>query len=48
MASLMKMKTAKRKAKRLKAGRRRKNRESQRSTLTMDELFAPIDKPESN
>lgn len=44
MASLMKMVTAKRKAKRLKAGRKRKNKESQRSTLTMKELFAEIDK----
>lgn len=47
MASLMKMKTAKRKAKRLKAGRKRKNKDAQKSTLTMKELFAEIDKDKS-
>ena len=47
MASLMKMKTAKRKAKRLKAGRKRKNKAAQRSTLTMEELFKEIDNPEA-
>lgn len=47
MASLMKMKNAKRKAKRLKAGRKRKNKAAQRSTLTMQELFAEIDKAKS-
>lgn len=44
MASKMKMKTAKRKAKRLKSGRKRKNKAAQKSTLTMQELFAEIDK----
>jgi len=44
MASLMKMVTTKRKAKLRKAGRKRKNKMALRSTLSMDELFAEIDK----
>ncbi len=44
MASLMKMVTIKRKAKLRKAGRKRKNKMAARSTLSMDELFAEIDK----
>jgi len=44
MASLMKMVTTKRKAKLRKAGRKRKNKAAQKSTLSMEELFADIDK----
>jgi hypothetical protein len=47
MASLMKMKKAKRKAKRLKAGRKRKNKQAMRSTLSPEELFAEIDKAQA-
>jgi hypothetical protein len=44
MASLMKMVTIKRTAKLRKAGRKRKNKMAKKSTLTMNELFAEIDK----
>jgi hypothetical protein len=44
MASGMKKTTAKRNAKAVKAGRKRKNKDAQRSTLAKEELFAELDK----
>jgi hypothetical protein len=47
MSSLTKITETKRKAKRNKAGRKRKNKLGKKSTLSFSELFAAVDKANS-